>query len=179
MSPAATKRRPSTSDTPTTTTMDAMAEAIARQRSDDQAVRQRHLDAYRRAVDLEAKWEPIPSEVADAALSAASALGIPPGRLAVDALALREADRLDARERELKSAMEEWRVNKAAMDARYAELKAEIHRLDALSVRPLAFANETVGISDARRILRERSPHLFAPAADLTSAEWNHIRTEV
>ena len=178
MSPAATKRRPTPAASDTNTTVDAMADAIARRRADELAVRQQHLDAYRRAVELEAKREPIPGSVADDALSAASALGLPPGRLAVDALALRRADQLNQRERELKAAMSEWKVDAAAIKTRLEELKTEMRQLEAMSLRPRVWANETAGIADQRRQLRARCPHLFTPAAEMTSAEWNHIRAE-
>ena len=178
MSPAATKRRPTPAASDTNTTVDAMAHAIARRQADELAVRQQHLDAYRRAVELEAKREPIPGSVADDALSAASALGLPPGRLVVDALVLRQADQLDQRDRELKAAMSEWKVDGPAIKARYEELKAEMRQLEAMSLRPRVWANETAGIADHRRELRQRSPHLFTAAAEMTSAEWNHIRAE-
>ena len=176
MSPTATKRRPPRNDNTTTTTVDAMAEAIARQRADDQAVRQQHLDAYRRAVDLEARREPIPSEVADAALSAASALGIPPGRLATDAQVVRQALSLDAEQQRLGDEMAAW--DASALKQRQRELVDELRRVDAKFAVGSAFGYRRGAISQNREALRRRSPHLFASAAELTPAEWNHIRAE-
>ena len=174
MSPTATKRRPTANDN--TTTMDAMADAIARKRADDLQVRQRHLDAYRRAVELEAKREPIPSEVADAALSAASALGIPPGRLAADAEVVRQALSLDVHEHRLGEEMASW--DGRALKERRRELVDELRRVDATFAAASALGFRKAGIADQRRQLRARSPHLFASAAELTPAEWNHIRAE-
>lgn len=176
MSPTATKRRPTANDN--TTTMDAMADAIARKRADDLQVRQRHLDAYRRAVELEAKREPIPSEVADAALSAASALGIPPGRLAADAEVFRQALQLDTHEAQLRKETGLWGETAPALKQRRAELVHELRVVDAKFAAASAFGFRKAGVSQNRSELRGRSPHLFASAAELTPAEWNHIRAE-
>jgi hypothetical protein len=83
---------------------------------------------------------------------------------------------LDVHEHRLGEEMASW--DGRALKERRRELVDELRRVDATFAAASALGFRKAGIADQRRQLRARSPHLFASAAELTSAEWNHIRAE-
>ena len=174
MSPAISKRRPN--DPADTSSIGAMADAMSRKRAAEIEQTQHQLDTYRRAVELEARREPIPAEVADAALSAASDLGLSPSRLTDDVGVLRQAWAIDEHRRNLSAQSEAWEAERSSVELRLLQIEAERRELMAKIHRTSSLGFQASGLGTQRLELRRQAPHLFVPADQMTPAEWNHVR---
>ncbi len=175
MSPALAKKR--VDRQPDAVSFDAMAEAMARRQAEYNATRQRQLDAYRRVVELEAKREPIPAEVADAALSAASDLGLPHSRMAADVKILRELAGVEQRRRDIAAKAEEWTRERDSVRDRLREIERERGELMAKAQRASNLGLEAGGYATAKSELVRRAPHLFTTADKLTTDQWTQLRS--
>ena len=171
MSPAAAKRKPEE-----TTTIPAVAEALARRHADDAATLRRNLDAYKTAVVLAAKGEPIAAATADAAVVSAHSLKIKPERLDDDVAAMRQAI---AYEKE----MSDFTSQAPARHERLAEIKAELDVVERLGRelraehhRLLVAGHVWVAWKHSRDEIERRHPHLFKDALSLSDAEWQRVR---
>jgi hypothetical protein len=172
MSPAATKKKSPAE----TTTIPAVAEALARRQADDAATVNRNLDAYKLAVAKAARGEELAASDADAAVVAAHALKLKPERLDADVAAFRQAlayekemsdyaAKAPARHERLKEIKKELE----AVERLARELRAEHHRL-------LVGGSVWIAWKHNRDEIERDFPHLFKTAASLSETAWQRIR---
>jgi hypothetical protein len=172
MSPAVAKRKADD-----TTSLPAVAEAIAQKREAELALTDRRLKAYREAVTLAADGKPIPATVADSAAVAAHELRLHHDRLARDVGTMKNALSLDRQ-------MAEFEAGSAARNERLHELKQELIAAEKL-IREMRAEQHRLSVAGAewvawktrRNELEQENPHLFRPAADLSDAQWQRLRS--
>jgi hypothetical protein len=172
MSPATTKKKSPAE----TTTIPAVAEALARRQADDVAAVNRNLDAYKLAVSKAARGEELAAADADAAVVAAHTLKIKPERLDADVAAFRQAL---AYEKEMSDytakapgrheRLQEIKKELQAVERLAKELRAEHHRL-------LVSGSVWVAWRQNRDQIEREYPHLFKNAESLSETDWRHIR---
>jgi hypothetical protein len=174
MSPAAALKTPKTE--PATVPLPEVQEALARRHAADLEQQDRYLRAYRDAVTLAAKAEPIPAAVADAAVDAAHALNLKASRMEDDIGALR---RFLAYQRQEQA----FRDTSAARHQRMADLNLEIpaarrlvRELEA-EQHQLAYAGHSlVPLLQEQDGIRRDYSHLFRSAADMDDKAWRRAR---
>lgn len=172
MSPAVAKRKPAD----TIAAIPEVAAAIQRQQDADIAATNKYLEAYRTAVALAARGEPIPATVADSAVVAANTLRFKPTRFEVDVAAMRQAAALDKQEASLRARTVAAKEESVAIRDQLRELEALRRELLAKQHRLIATGFEVAGISQERQRLVTDAPHLFRNAEQLSDAQWNHAR---
>jgi hypothetical protein len=150
--------------------------ALARRHDVDNKRRSALQHAYVQAVNLAAFGEPIPDDVADAAVEAAHQFGFHPARMDTDVAIVRRVNEMERQESEWRSTAEarnkrtaEIKIEIEAARRLVAELQSEGHRLGAAGYFVVANAQE-------RREFEANAPHLFKRASELTDAEWRHVR---
>lgn len=171
MSPAVAKQKPAA-----ITAIPEVAAAIQRKQDADIATTNRYLEAYRAAVALAAKNEPIPATVADSGVVAAHALRFKPTRFEADVAALRQAASLDKQEAALRARTAGGKEEAIAIRDQLRELEVLRRELVAKQNRLNATGFEAAGIAQERQRLIADAPHLFRNAEELTDAQWNHAR---
>ncbi len=172
MSPALKQRKADEQ----TSSIPAVAEAMARQREAELTILDRTLAAYLEAVTLAAAGKPIPAAVADSAVVAAHGLRLRHDRLSEDVAVARLAMSMEQQiaEHEAGSAarrarMEEIKQEIVAAERLVRELRAEHHRLTSSGMVLATLRTQ-------RSELGRDNPHLFKRARDLSNADWQRVR---
>jgi hypothetical protein len=171
MSPAAVAQ-----PQPATVGLPEVESALARRHAADNKRRNAMHEAYVQAVNLAALGEPIPDNLADAAVEAAHHFGFRPGRMDTDVGFVRRLNAMEHQE-------SEWRSTAEARKKRTAEIRLEleaarrlIHQLEAEGHRLGSAGYFIVGNAQERRQMETDAPHLFKRASELTDAEWRHVQ---
>lgn len=172
MSPAVAKQKPSD----TITTPPEVMAAIQRQQDADVATTNKQLAAYREAVILAAKGQPIPATVADSAVVAAHRLRLPAGRMDADVAAFRTALACEQRMSEFKAKSAERTERAQAVKQELAETMQRYRSLQAEAARLGVSHHEWLSAKHQRDEVEQQRPHLFRDAAQLTEAQWKHVR---
>lgn len=161
---------------PATVGISEVESALVRRQDADNERRDAMHRAYLEAVNLAALGEPIPDDVADAAVDAAHHFGFRPGRMDTDVGIVRQLNDLERQESEWRSTADERakrtaeiRLELVAARRLISQLEAEGHRLGTAGYFMVSNAQQ-------RRDMETNAPHLFKPASELTDADWRHVK---
>lgn len=173
MSPTLAKRK---SEPNTSTNAPEVAAAIQRQQDADIATMNCHLAAWREAVIHAARGEPIPATVADSAVVAAQHLRLPASRMDADIAAMRTALDCDKRMADHTAKSPERAARLQAIKQELIDAQQRLRDLQAEGQRLSVAPHEWVNVKRLRDEVEQQRPHLFRDAAELTDAQWQHVR---